>query len=93
VYWQDGELAMAYQTQRDINKVLQRDLEHEKKNAKSREEQLRREIRELQEDNERQQNLIGQVCQRFAILSDLINHSLSRSVQLSKIIFCIHNFT
>lgn len=53
---------MAYQTQKDINRVLQRDLEQERNQSKKREAELREEINELKEDNERQQNLIGQVA-------------------------------
>lgn len=62
---EDGELAMAYQTQKEINKVLQRDLENERKQGKTREKQLREEISELKKDNERQLNLIGQVNRRI----------------------------
>ena len=58
---QDGELAVAYQTLKDVNRVLQRDLEQEKKNQKKKEAELRSQIEELRKDNDRQQDLIGQV--------------------------------
>lgn len=54
---------MAYQTQKDINRVLERDLEQERTQSRKRETELRDEINELKADNERQQNLIGQVLQ------------------------------
>lgn len=50
---------MAYQAQKEVNRVLER----EKKQAKAKEAELRKEIKELKEDNERQQNLIGQVSE------------------------------
>lgn len=54
-------MATAYQTLKDVNKVLQRDIEQEKKSYQKREAELREQIKELKNDNDRQQDLIGQV--------------------------------
>jgi len=44
-----------------VNRVLQRDLELEKSGYKRKELELRATIEELKKDNNRQQDLIGQV--------------------------------
>ena len=44
-----------------MNRVLQRDLENEKNAHLKREAELREQINELKKDNDRQQDLIGQV--------------------------------
>lgn len=44
-----------------MNRVLQRDLENEKNAHQKREQELREQLDELKRDNDRQQDLIGQV--------------------------------
>ena len=71
---QDGELAVAYQTLKDVNRVLQRDMEQEKTAHKKREEELRAIIEELRKDNDRQQDLIGQVSIHTLLTSTVRYH-------------------
>lgn len=76
---------MAYQAQKEINRVLERDLEYEKKQSKQREKELRKEIDELKKDNERQQNLIGQVTYHRIVISN--HHLLPITLELSSLCF------
>ncbi|KAK2149285.1 hypothetical protein LSH36_457g02032 [Paralvinella palmiformis] len=57
---EDGELEMAYKTQKDLNKLLENELQKVQKNAELNEKELRSQIEELKRDNDRQQKLIGQ---------------------------------
>ncbi|ESO90956.1 hypothetical protein LOTGIDRAFT_122399, partial [Lottia gigantea] len=57
---EDDELSMAYKTQKDLNRLLQSQLDKTEKDAKRIQDELRKEIKELKKDNERQQKLIGQ---------------------------------
>ncbi|XP_064645972.1 unconventional myosin-Va-like isoform X4 [Lineus longissimus] len=56
----DGELAVAYKTMKDVNRLLEDQLQKEKALRDENEQELRNEIQELKRDNERQQKLIGQ---------------------------------
>lgn len=56
---EDGELVLAYDTQKKINKQLELELQDEKTNHKQREKEYKLEIEKLREDNERQQKLLS----------------------------------
>lgn len=56
---EDGELILAYETQKKINKQLELELQDEKNNYKEREKEYKMEIEKLREDNERQQKLLS----------------------------------
>ncbi|EFA06975.2 unconventional myosin-Va [Tribolium castaneum] len=56
---EDGELALAYETQKTINKQLELELQDEKSKYKAHEREYKLEIEKLREDNERQQRLLS----------------------------------
>lgn len=56
---EDGELALAYETQKTINKQLELELQDEKAKYKAYEKEYKWEIEKLREDNERQQRLLA----------------------------------
>lgn len=56
---EDGELVLAYETQKKINKQLELELQDEKNRYKMHEKELKIEIDKLREDNERQQKLLS----------------------------------
>ncbi|XP_025829097.1 unconventional myosin-Va [Agrilus planipennis] len=56
---EDGELALAYETQKRINKQLELELQDEKAKFKAYEKDYKNEIEKLREDNERQQRLLS----------------------------------
>ncbi|KAF5304697.1 hypothetical protein FQA39_LY09474 [Lamprigera yunnana] len=56
---EDGELALAYETQKIINKQLELELQDEKRKYKSYEKEFQSEIEKLQKDNERQQRILA----------------------------------
>lgn len=56
---EDGELALAYETQKTINKQLELELQDEKAKYKAYEKEYKLEIEKLREDNERQQRLLS----------------------------------
>lgn len=56
---EDGELALAYETQKTINKQLELELQDEKAKYKAYEKEFKLEIEKLREDNERQQRLLS----------------------------------
>lgn len=56
---EDGELALAYETQKTINKQLELELQDEKAKYKAYEKEYKLEIEKLREDNERQQRLLA----------------------------------
>lgn len=56
---EDGELALAYETQKTINKQLELELQDEKAKYKAHEREYKLEIERLREDNERQQRLLS----------------------------------
>lgn len=56
---EDGELVLAYESQKKINKQLELELQDEKNNYKLREKEYKFEIEKLREDNERQQKLLS----------------------------------
>ena len=56
---EDGELALAYETQKVINKQLELELQDEKVKYKAHEQGYMFEIDKLREDNERQQRLLS----------------------------------
>lgn len=68
---EDGELEMAYKTQKDLNKLLENELQKVQKNAELNEKELRSQIEELKKDNDRQQKLIGQLYSKNTKLSML----------------------
>ncbi|XP_030764817.1 unconventional myosin-Va isoform X2 [Sitophilus oryzae] len=55
----DGELALAYETQKTINKQLELELQDEKAKYKAHEREYKMEIEKLREDNERQQRILS----------------------------------
>ncbi|XP_060520743.1 unconventional myosin-Va isoform X2 [Cylas formicarius] len=55
----DGELALAYETQKTINNQLELELQDEKAKFKAHEREYKLEIEKLREDNERQQRLLS----------------------------------
>ncbi|XP_069102080.1 LOW QUALITY PROTEIN: unconventional myosin-Va-like [Argopecten irradians] len=57
---EDNELAMAYRTQKELNRLLENQLQKTEKDGKKKEEELRKEIRHLKKDNEEQQKVITQ---------------------------------
>lgn len=56
---EDGELALAYETQKTINKQLELELQDEMTKYKAHEKEYKLEIDKLREDNERQQRLLA----------------------------------
>ncbi|XP_049824224.1 unconventional myosin-Va isoform X2 [Aethina tumida] len=56
---EDGELALAYETQKTINKQLELELQDEKAKYKAHEREYKFEIEKLKEDNERQQRILS----------------------------------
>ncbi|CAG9853568.1 unnamed protein product [Phyllotreta striolata] len=56
---EDGELAQAYETQKNINKLLELELQDEKAKYMAYERDLKAEIERLQEDMERQQQVLS----------------------------------
>lgn len=56
---EDGELALAYETQKTINKQLELELQDEKSKFKAHEREYKLEIEKLREDNDRQQRLLA----------------------------------
>lgn len=56
---EDGELVLAYETQKKINKQLELELQDEKNRYKTYEKEYKMEIEKLREDNERQQKLLS----------------------------------
>ncbi|KAF6027871.1 Myo5 [Bugula neritina] len=78
---EDGELASAYQTLKDVNRVLQRDLELEKSGYKRKELELRATIEELKKDNNRQQDLIGQLNKVASNLSMSPEQAMQNALQ------------
>ncbi|ESN92553.1 hypothetical protein HELRODRAFT_189498 [Helobdella robusta] len=56
----DGELEMAYKTQKDLNKLLENELQRMQKSYTEQERDMRNQIEELKKENMRQQKLIGQ---------------------------------
>ncbi|XP_022899670.2 unconventional myosin-Va [Onthophagus taurus] len=57
---EDGELALAYETQKTINKQLELELQDEQAKNRAHEREYKVEIEKLREDNERQQRLLSE---------------------------------
>lgn len=57
---EDGELALAYETQKTINKQLELELQDEKAKYKAHEKEYKLEIEKLRSDNERQQRILAE---------------------------------
>ncbi|KAK3604422.1 hypothetical protein CHS0354_008749 [Potamilus streckersoni] len=55
---EDNELAMAYQTQRDLNRLLENQLQKTEKELKRKEVEYTKELNELKKDNDRHQKII-----------------------------------
>ncbi|CAH1789349.1 unnamed protein product, partial [Owenia fusiformis] len=51
---------MAYKTQKDLNRLLENQIQTIQRNAKIREDEIKKELAEVKQDNDRQQKLIGQ---------------------------------
>ncbi|XP_055872959.1 unconventional myosin-Va-like isoform X4 [Biomphalaria glabrata] len=66
---EDNELEMAYKTQKDLNRLLQSQLEKTEKDIKKKEKQYAADIGELKKENDRQQKIISQLRRK--------NHSLN----------------
>ncbi|XP_076436047.1 unconventional myosin-Va-like isoform X2 [Babylonia areolata] len=56
---EDNELVMAYQTQVELNRLLQQQLDKVEKELKRKEKSYQQELRDLRRENEQQQKLIG----------------------------------
>ncbi|KAL3288840.1 hypothetical protein HHI36_003287 [Cryptolaemus montrouzieri] len=56
---EDGELALAYETQKMINKQLELELQDEKLKSKTYEREFKLEMEQLREDNNRQQRILA----------------------------------
>ncbi|BFZ14098.1 hypothetical protein BsWGS_17137 [Bradybaena similaris] len=61
---EDNELELAYKTQKDLNRLLQTQLEKTEKELKKKEKQWAADLGELRRDNDRQQKVIAQLRQR-----------------------------
>ncbi|XP_071515653.1 unconventional myosin-Va isoform X4 [Panulirus ornatus] len=57
---EDGELALAYQTQKQVNRQLEEELKAEKLRHRETETEYKGELERLRRDNERQQKLLAQ---------------------------------
>ncbi|XP_033725757.1 unconventional myosin-Va-like isoform X4 [Pecten maximus] len=57
---EDNELSMAYRTQKELNRLLENQLQKTEKDGKKREKEFEKEIRQLKKDNEEQQKIITQ---------------------------------
>ncbi|CAL1542577.1 unnamed protein product [Lymnaea stagnalis] len=57
---EDNELEMAYRTQKDLNRLLQTQLEKTEKEMKKKEKQWTADFNELKKENDRQQKIISQ---------------------------------
>ncbi|XP_062613392.1 unconventional myosin-Va-like isoform X4 [Saccostrea cucullata] len=57
---EDNELALAYRTQKELNRLLENQLQKTEKDIKKKEEKLKREIKELKTENEAAQKIINQ---------------------------------
>ncbi|XP_067139175.1 unconventional myosin-Va-like isoform X3 [Centruroides vittatus] len=85
---EDGELLMAFETQKKLIRQLENELQAEKVKGHSIEQELRHEIKKLREDNERQQKLLSQnlkkspQAQTEAILQHEINRLTDENVDL-----------
>lgn len=85
---EDGELLMAFETQKKLIRQLEAELQTEKVRMHSMEHEFRDEIRKLQDDNDRQQKLLSQnlkktpQAQTDAILQHEINRLTGENVDL-----------
>lgn len=85
---EDGELLMAFETQKKLIRQLEAELQSEKVRMHSMEHEFRDEIKKLQEDNDRQQKLLSQnlkktpQAQSDAILQHEINRLTGENVDL-----------
>ncbi|XP_056002833.1 unconventional myosin-Va-like isoform X5 [Ostrea edulis] len=57
---EDNELALAYRTQKELNRLLENQLQKTEKDMKKKEDKLKREIKELKQENEAAQKTISQ---------------------------------
>lgn len=85
---EDGELLMAFETQKKLIRQLEAELQTEKVRMHTMEHEFRDEIRKLQDDNDRQQKLLSQnlkkspQAQTDAILQHEINRLTGENVDL-----------
>lgn len=85
---EDGELLMAFETQKQLIRQLESELYSEKTKMQSMEKEYREEMRKLKEDNDRQQKLLSQnlkktpQAQSDAILQHEINRLTAENVDL-----------
>ncbi|CAL4082348.1 unnamed protein product, partial [Meganyctiphanes norvegica] len=57
---EDGELAVAYQTQKQVNRQLEEELSQQKMHQREIESEYKQELERLRKDNDRQQKLLAQ---------------------------------
>ncbi|XP_076081183.1 unconventional myosin-Va-like isoform X3 [Mytilus galloprovincialis] len=67
---EDNELAMAYRTQKELNRLLENQLQKTEKDSKKKEVTLKKQVKDLKEENEKQQKIIQQ------------HNSITRNLQL-----------
>ncbi|GAB6032023.1 myosin I [Chamberlinius hualienensis] len=86
---EDGELLMAFETQKKLIRQLETELQSEKKKYSKMESEFNYEMKKLKEDNERQQKLISQVnlqktpqAQTEAIMQHEITRLTSENLDL-----------
>ncbi|GIY87606.1 unconventional myosin-Va [Caerostris darwini] len=85
---EDGELLMAFETQKVLIRQLEAEIQAEKGNAEKMEKELRDELQRLQDDNDRQQRLLSQnlkktpQAQSDAFLQHEINRLTGENVDL-----------
>ncbi|VDI51598.1 myosin V [Mytilus galloprovincialis] len=60
---EDNELAMAYRTQKELNRLLENQLQKTEKDSKKKEVTLKKQVKDLKEENEKQQKIIQQNLQ------------------------------
>ncbi|XP_050306397.1 unconventional myosin-Va [Anthonomus grandis grandis] len=75
---EDGELALAYETQKTINKQLELELQDEKAKYKAYEREYKLEIEKLREDNERQQRILSANLNPQSQNEAFMHHEIAR---------------
>lgn len=77
---EDGELLMAFETQKKLTRQLETELQNAKKKYGTMEQEFRDEIKKLKEDNERQQKLISQNLQKTPRTQNeaIMQHEITR---------------
>ena len=60
---EDDELSMAYRTQKELNRLLENQLQKTEKDSKKKDASLKKQLKSLKEENEKQQKIIQQNLQ------------------------------